>query len=44
VIPGPDSLPAAADDLRAVGRIARLEIVEADEIEVREVVLAEQLA
>ncbi len=43
VITGPDILAEAADDLRAVGRIAQLEIVEADEVEVREVVLAEQL-
>jgi valyl-tRNA synthetase len=44
VVTGPEILAEAADDLRAVGRIARLEIVEADEIEVRDVVLAEQLA
>jgi valyl-tRNA synthetase len=43
VLAGPDLLALAADDLRAVGRIANLEIVEADDVEVREIVLAEQL-
>ena len=43
VLAGPEILIEAAADLKAVGRIALLEIVEADEIEVREVVLAEQL-
>jgi valyl-tRNA synthetase len=43
VLAGPELLVEAAADLKAVGRIALLEIVEADEIEVRDVVLAEQL-
>jgi valyl-tRNA synthetase len=44
VLAGPEILALAADDLRAVGRIAQLEIVEADEVEVRSIVLAEQVA
>jgi valyl-tRNA synthetase len=38
---GPAILTEAADDLKAVGRIAELTIVEADEISVTEIVLAE---
>src|SRR5690606_274638 len=41
VLAGPALLAEAADDLRAVGRIADLQFVEADEVEVREIVLAE---
>ncbi|MGV3711808.1 valine--tRNA ligase [Pseudolysinimonas sp.] len=39
---GPALLAEAADDLRAVGRIATLELVEADEIAVSGIVLAEE--
>jgi valyl-tRNA synthetase len=39
---GPAILADAADDLKAVGRIAQLDLVEADEIEVRSIELAEQ--
>jgi len=38
---GPAILAQAADDLKAVGRIAELEVVVADEISVTEIVLAE---
>jgi valyl-tRNA synthetase len=38
---GPAILAEAADDLKAVGRIAQLELVDADEIEVRSIELAE---
>ncbi len=38
---GPAILAEAADDLRAVGRIERLDLVEAESVEVRDVVLAE---
>jgi valyl-tRNA synthetase len=38
---GPAMLAEAADDLKAVGRIAELTIVEADEIAVTDIVLAE---
>ena len=38
---GPAILATAADDLKAVGRIAELTFVEADEIAVTEIVLAE---
>lgn len=38
---GPAILAEASDDLRAVGRIERLDLVEAEEVEVRDVVLAE---
>jgi len=38
---GPAILGEAADDLKAVGRIAALTVVEADEISVTEIVLAE---
>ncbi|QNO36741.1 valine--tRNA ligase [Protaetiibacter sp. SSC-01] len=38
---GPAIIAEAADDLRAVGRIERLDLVEAEEVEVRDVVLAE---
>jgi valyl-tRNA synthetase len=41
VLAGPAILAEAADDLRAVGRIARLDLTEADEVAVRDVVLAE---
>jgi valyl-tRNA synthetase len=41
-ITGPALLQQAADDLSAVGRIAQLDFVEAQEITVRDVVLAEQ--
>ena len=44
VLAGPALLAEAADDLRAVGRIATLDLVEAEEIEVREIVLAEESA
>lgn len=40
-IAGPGILRDALDDLRAVGRIATVEFVEADAIEVRDIVLAE---
>ncbi|MCU1440602.1 MAG: valS [Rhodoglobus sp.] len=40
-IAGPAILRGGLDDLRAVGRIASVEFVEADEIEVRDIVLAE---
>ncbi|CAN5286803.1 valine--tRNA ligase [soil metagenome] len=39
---GPAIIAEAADDLKAVGRIAELTVVEGDEIAVTEVVLAEQ--
>jgi valyl-tRNA synthetase len=39
---GPALLAEASGDLRAVGRIARLDLVEAPEAEVRDVVLAEE--
>jgi len=42
VLAGPALLAEAADDLRAVGRIAELEFADADEIAVREIVLAEE--
>jgi len=38
---GPAAIAAAIDDLKAVGRIAELTLVESDEIEVRDIVLAE---
>jgi valyl-tRNA synthetase len=38
---GPAILADAVDDLKAVGRIAQLDLVEADEIEVRSIELAE---
>ncbi|OJX70157.1 MAG: valine--tRNA ligase [Micrococcales bacterium 73-13] len=38
---GPARVAQALDDLRAVGRIERLELVEAEEIAVRDIVLAE---
>ncbi|MDI2097812.1 valine--tRNA ligase [Ruicaihuangia caeni] len=41
VIAGPALLSDAAEDLRAVGRIDRLEVVDGDEVEVREVTLRE---
>jgi valyl-tRNA synthetase len=41
VLEGPAILADAADDLRAVGRIERLELVASDEVAVRDVVLAE---
>jgi valyl-tRNA synthetase len=41
VLAGPAMLADAADDLRAVGRIARLDLTEADEVAVSDVVLAE---
>jgi len=41
---GPALLVDAVDDLKAVGRIASLELVEADAIEVRDIVLAEESA
>jgi valyl-tRNA synthetase len=41
---GPAAIAAAADDLRAVGRIAELTLVEADEIAVTDIVLAEEPA
>jgi valyl-tRNA synthetase len=41
---GPAILADAADDLKAVGRIAELDLVEADEIEVRSIELVEQPA
>jgi valyl-tRNA synthetase len=41
---GPALLAGAVDDLKAVGRIEHLELVEADEVAVSEVVLAEQPA
>jgi valyl-tRNA synthetase len=41
-ISGPAALRLAADDLSAVGRIARLDFVEAAEVAVTEIVLAEQ--
>ena len=39
---GPAILAEAADDLKAVGRIATLDLVEADEVAVSDVVLAEE--
>ena len=42
VLAGPALLAEAVDDLRAVGRIAELTLVEADEVAVTEIVLAEQ--
>ena len=39
---GPALLAEAADDLRAVGRIETLTLVEADEVAVSDIVLAEQ--
>ncbi|MBN9607120.1 MAG: valine--tRNA ligase [Actinomycetales bacterium] len=44
VLAGPAILAQAADDLRAVGRIADLEFAEAESIEVREIELAEATA
>jgi valyl-tRNA synthetase len=41
---GPAMLAEAADDLKAVGRIAELTLVEADEIAVTDIVLAEEPA
>ncbi|HWL03303.1 MAG TPA: class I tRNA ligase family protein, partial [Microbacteriaceae bacterium] len=41
---GPAQIAGALDDLRAVGRIAELALIEADEIEVRDIVLAEEPA
>jgi valyl-tRNA synthetase len=41
---GPAILADAVDDLKAVGRIAQLDLVEADTIEVRSIELAEQSA
>ena len=38
---GPALLALAADDLRAVGRIGELTLIEADEVAVTDVVLAE---
>jgi valyl-tRNA synthetase len=43
-IAGPAVLRDGVDDLKAVGRIATVEFVEADAIEVRDIVLAEQAA
>jgi len=40
-IAGPALLMAGLDDLKAVGRIAKVEFVQADAIEVRDIVLAE---
>jgi valyl-tRNA synthetase len=40
-IAGPALLALALDDLKAVGRIAKVEFVEAETIEVRDIVLAE---
>jgi valyl-tRNA synthetase len=42
-ISGPAALRLAADDLKAVGRIARLDFVEADAVSVADIVLAEQV-
>ena len=42
VLAGPAMLAEAVDDLRAVGRIAELTLVEAEEVAVTEIVLAEQ--
>jgi len=42
VVSGPAALTLAADDLRAVGRIAELTFVEADDVAVSDIVLAEQ--
>ncbi|MDQ1574340.1 MAG: valyl-tRNA synthetase, partial [Actinomycetota bacterium] len=42
-ISGPAALKQAADDLKAVGRIAELTFVEAAEVTVTDIVLAEQL-
>ena len=39
---GPALIAEAVDDLRAVGRIGELTLVEADEIAVTDIVLAEQ--
>jgi len=44
VLAGPAFLAEAADDLKAVGKIAELSLVEADEIAVSEIVLAEEPA
>lgn len=44
VLAGPALLAGAHDDLRAVGRIAELQLIESDEVEVREVVLEEDAA
>jgi valyl-tRNA synthetase len=44
VLAGPAFLGEAADDLRAVGKIAELSLVEADEIAVSDIVLAEEPA
>ncbi len=44
VLAGPAFLADAADDLKAVGKIAELSLVEADEIAVTEIVLAEEPA
>jgi valyl-tRNA synthetase len=40
-IAGPAMLKLALDDLAAVGRIATLEFVESDTVEVRDIILAE---
>jgi valyl-tRNA synthetase len=42
-IAGPALLREAADDLRAVGRIADLEFTESDEVAVTSIVLAESV-
>jgi valyl-tRNA synthetase len=41
-IHGPTALALAANDLKSVGRIAQLDFVEADEVSVTDIVLAEQ--